>query len=109
MNYARPDREEKCCFIYIIYIHKRGQNIILSIIIVSKKQEQYSAFLIFNTEISEIIWVDNILLVFTLMLSKIKLILIPFNRLSPESEKINVLTALPRDTNMAARKRHKHN
>ena len=74
----------------------------------SKKQEQYSAFLIFNTEISEIIWVDNILLVFTLMLSKIKLILIPFNRLSPESEKINVLTALPRDTNMAARKRHKH-
>ena len=76
MNYAKPEREEKCCFIYLIYIHKRGQNIILSIIIVSKRQEQYSAFLIFNTEISEIIWVDNILLVFTLMLSKIKLILI---------------------------------
>ena len=43
MNYARPEREEKCCFIYIIYIHKRGQNIILSIIIVSKKQEQQEA------------------------------------------------------------------
>ena len=56
-----------------IYIHKRGQNISLSIINVSKRQEQYSALLIFNTEISEIIWVDNILLVFTLMLSKIKL------------------------------------
>ena len=70
-----------------IYIHKRGQNISLSIINVSKRQEQYSAFLIFNTEISEIIWVDNILLVFTLMLSKIKLILVPFNRISPESEK----------------------
>ena len=69
------------------YIHKRGQNISLSIINVSKRQEQYSAFLIFNTEISEIIWVDNILLVFTLMLSKIKLILVPFNRISPESEK----------------------
>ena len=43
MNYGRPEREEKCCFIYIIYIHKRGQNIILSIIIVSKKQEQQEA------------------------------------------------------------------
>lgn len=101
MNYARPEREEKCCS----YIYTRGDRILASHIInVSKRQEQYSAFLIFNTEISEIIWVDNILLVFTLMLSKIKLILVPFNRLSPESEKINVLTALPRDTNMAATK-----
>ena len=97
-----------------IYMHKRGQNISLSIINVSKRKEQYLAFLIFNTGISEIIWVDNILLIFTLTLSKIKLILIPFmafNRLSPESEKwkkINVLTALPRDTNVAPRKRHKH-
>ena len=73
-----------------IYMHKRGQNISLSIINVSKRKEQYLAFLIFNTGISEIIWVDNILLIFTLPLSKIKLILIPFmafNRLSPESEK----------------------
>ena len=73
-----------------IYMHKRGQNITLSIINVSKRKEQYLAFLIFNTGISEIIWVDNILLIFTLTLSKIKLILIPFmafNRLSPESEK----------------------